>query len=85
MRSFITKTAIATALLLAVGLATGTNQAMAGGYCHSRSSATVYRYVTKAFVHYSTRYDQYGNSYRVRNVTWKKVRVPVSQHDYSFE
>ncbi|WP_417386397.1 hypothetical protein [Gimesia sp.] len=38
-----------------------------------------YQYQNRSFVHFVTRYDHHGHPYRVRQVCYKTVKVPVTK------
>ncbi|MCA9005303.1 MAG: hypothetical protein KDA70_08505 [Planctomycetaceae bacterium] len=38
-----------------------------------------YQYQTRSYFHYVTRYDHHGHPYRVRQVCYKTVKVPVTK------
>ena len=76
----------AASLITAAVLSVSSSDAVAEDYCHIPYVAqcccrtvTVYETVKKPCVHFVTKYDQCGEQYYSKVVTWKVVRVPVQK------
>lgn len=82
MRSFLNTRVLAASIALAGCLALGTPSASASG-CHRPQcyykTVVVYEYAREPYVHYATKYDHCGQPYRVKQVSWRTVRVPVTK------